>query len=791
MASLLSRRRHLAAALLLLSPALAAAQERTPGVLDEGRPEVVEMRITGTRALDADDIRNAIQTEASGCRSLIYRFTICPFYKGDVVYNRAYLDPIEFRRDVLRIKLFYYERGYREAQVDTAVVDAGDDRVRVAFGITEGEPTRVDTVVVERAGGLIPRRRRARLLRVRKNQPLDLLRLDSVVVAVREALANRGFADAEVGSRVEVDTAARRARVTLAIDPKARTTVGPITVRGNDRVSEETIRNSLRVEQGEVFRLGDVTESQRALYESGLFRRAEIAVSPATDTTRPQTDTSKSLVVTVQEAPPRAVRTSVGFNTFEFFQAGGRYTNYSLLGGARRLDVQGAVGNFGSRQLNQRFIFRNKLLSDTDESKYFAPTYQTSVDVTQRYVGDARNTVSVGVFANRRSSPLVFVDRGFGGTATFTREVGPRIPLSASYRFEVSGVEAGDVYFCVNFGVCERQSIDALNQSQRLSPLALTVSADRSDDLFGPTRGFRLRADVEHASQFSASDFRYNRFTAEGTYYRPGFGGTLAARLRMGGVQSLAGTNDAVGVDPLDSEVSLIHPRKRFYAGGSQSVRGYGENQLGPRVLTIPSTVLRGRRIAPRPGAPAFRDTTYVFCAPVNPIQSCNPNATGSERTEAGNLIPARLEATDFVPRPVGGDGVIEGSVEYRFPVLARLNLFGAVFLDGAVVTGESVAGRETVVAATPGFGIRYRSPVGPIRVDLGINPSLQDELRVITENDEGGEIGGLVELQGVVGSDGRQLVPARRQFAAYKRGGAVGDALGRLVLHLSIGEAF
>jgi hypothetical protein len=41
------------------------------------------------------------------------------------------------------------------------------------------------------------------------------------------------------------------------------------------------------------------------------------------------------------------------------------------------------------------------------------------------------------------------------------------------------------------------------------------------------------------------------------------------------------------------------------------------------------------------------------------------------------------------------------------------------------------------------------------------------------------------------VGSDGRQLIPARRPFAAYKRGGAVGDALGRLVLHLSIGEAF
>ena len=173
------------------------------------------------------------------------------------------------------------------------------------------------------------------------------------------------------------------------------------------------------------------------------------------------------------------------------------------------------------------------------------------------------------------------------------------------------------------------------------------------------------------------------------------------------------------------------------------------------------------------------------------PIESCDPNATAVLRNAAGDSTGvSRLEAGDFIPRPVGGDGVVEASVEYRFPLLARFNLFGAVFLDGAVVTGESVVGRETVVAATPGFGVRYRSPVGPIRVDVGINPSVEDELRVITESDAGGPRG-LVELQGTLNPDGSVAVPGRRKFAAYQRSGGVGDALGRLVLHLSIGEAF
>ena len=790
MLNLRLRRRHLAAALLFL-PAAGGAQSRAPGVLDEDNPEVVDLRITGVRAVPEDQLRDAITVDESRCRSLVYRVTICPFYKGDAVYRRAYLDRLELRRDVLRIKLFYYERGYREAQVDTAVVRSGRDQVRVLLAVKEGRPTVVDTVVVQRAGELLGRRRRARAVRVRKGDPLDLLRLDSAQVAVREALGARGYADAEVGTRVEVDDSARLARVTLAIDPKRRTTIDSIVIRGNERVSTETIRNSLRLKPGGLYRLDDVAESQRTLYESGLFRRADISAAPATDTTRPQRDSAKTLVVTLQEALPRAVRTSVGFNTFEFFQAGGRYTNYNLLGGARRLDVQGAVGNLGSRQLNQRFIFRNPNLITADEDRYFAPTYQASVDVTQRWFGDPRNTLAAGVFAQRRSSPLVFVDRGYGATATFTREVAPRVPLSANYRFEISGVDAGDVYFCVNFGVCERTTIDALNDQQQLSPLSLNLTADRANDLLSPSRGFRFRADVEHASRYTASDFRYNRVTGEGSYYQPRFGGVLAARLRVGGVRSLGSTAEATGVGAV-TDAALIHPRKRFYAGGSQSVRGYGESQLGPRVLTIPDNVLRGRQTVVRVvnGQPDTI-TVYGYCAPANPIKSCNPNAGPTSVTAGDTVLTfAGLQAGDFVPRPVGGDRVLEASVEYRFPLLRRFNLVGAVFADGAIVSGESAAGRETVQAVTPGFGFRYLSPVGPIRVDLGINPSLAEELRVITESDSG-ESRGLVELEGAVNPDGSELVPARRRFEAYRRAGRVGGALGRLVLHLSIGEAF
>jgi hypothetical protein len=199
-------------------------------------------------------------------------------------------------------------------------------------------------------------------------------------------------------------------------------------------------------------------------------------------------------------------------------------------------------------------------------------------------------------------------------------------------------------------------------------------------------------------------------------------------------------------------------------------------------VLTIPASVLRGQYV--ENGV-----TRYAYCPlPEIPIQQCNPNAGPS----AENPDFKGLSDNDFVPRPVGGSTLLEGNVEYRFSLLRRYNLSGAVFVDGAIVGSSFTEVADGVAAVTPGFGFRYRSPVGPIRLDVGINPSLSEELRVITESDSGATRG-LVQLTGVANpADPKNpLVRDTRTFAAYKRGKGVGSALGRLTLHLSIGEAF
>ena len=713
-------------------------------------PEVKDLDWTGVESVSKDDLEESIETEKTRCRSLLLT-PFCLVSNWSLFKDRHYLDRTELRRDMLRIRVFYWKRGWRDAQVDT-VVTPKDEGVRVEFRVTEGAPTRVSSIRVERPSAVLNDNEVRNAMKLRAGDPLNLIALDSSIAFLKSALWDKGYGDADARvDTIVVDTAAKAASVRASIDPKWATTIGQISISGNERVSQGTIRNSLTLEEGELYKRHELITSQRNLYESNLFRRAVIIVPP-------QGDSIKHIEITVQEAPLREIRASAGFSTIEFGQLEGRLTRYNWFGGGRRLDFRAAVGNLLANSLNAQFPFQEVLrrpVSDRDADQYFSPTWQASADFTQPWFQSPRNTLGLSAFTHRRSAPAIFVEKGLGGSATFTRMLASRAPVSLTYRFELTRVQASDVYFCENFGICDPADIAALRSRQRLSPLALSLVTDRGDDPLDPSRGYFARADVEHASAFTMSDYRYNRVSGEYRRYKAfGRHAVLAWRVRGGWVQALESASEAL-IGEASTTNSILHPRKRFYAGGAQSVRGYGENQLGPRVLTVdPGKLLD-----------APNDTTPALC-------------TRDELLAGDCEEAATLGSDNFEPRPVGGSTLLEGSVEYRFGVWRSLDM--AVFVDAAVV-GEGDVSTLTrgTSAVTPGFGFRYTTPVGPIRVDLGIKPRLAENLPIVTE---------------VVENGVRRIVPLQ-QSKAYDpledTGSGWRKLLDRLTLHLSIGQAY
>jgi outer membrane protein assembly factor BamA len=753
------------AALVLMVGAVAvpvlAAQGPRPAI--SATPEVRKLTFSGvTDAIDLKDLEASIYTTATSCRSVLLS-PICAFTNYRGFEERHYLDHQELARDVLRIKVYYYKHGFRETTVDTTVTPLNEKEVAVRFAIVEGPPTIVTDVAILYDSTLLSPKKVRSLTLLQRGEPLDEFQMDTMRVGFQNALWELGYADALIDTSSVVSDETRTAQVQFRLIPNQLTTIGPITITGTDKIAPSTVLNLLSFRQGDLYRRSVLLTSQRSLYESNLFKLVAIDV--------PQSfDSVKTVNVVLREAQLHEARLSAGFNTVDYFQTDARFTDYNLFGGARRLDLTGTVGNLLARSLNGQGIFhrQNPDTSITGSAADFLqPTWQTSVSLTQpAFLRASKNSLALTGFAHRRSLPSVFIDRGYGGDLTFTRAVAIRAPISLTYRFEVTRVEANPPYFCVNFGVCDTTTIGALLGHQRLSPITLQGQVDRSDQPLNPTTGYRANAQFEHASRLTVSDYAYNRAYGEGSVYRHlgGKKSVLAMHMRVGFVRPMTGlTGDAV-----------LHPRKRFYAGGSQSVRGYGENQLGPRILTLAHGYLINAK-----------DVNGNPCdASSDAIRFCDP---ATARDSTGDLKPVGDDK--FTPRPLGGTSLLEGSVEYRFPLPLLENLQGAVFMDGAVL-GERVLnpleGVNTLAnlvrgtgAITPGFGVRYISPVGPIRIDLGFNPSRAEKLAVVTEIIQNGK---------------REIIPLetpRLYSATGSSTGGIRGLLNRLTLHLSIGQAY
>lgn len=737
----------LAAAMLALAVPSGAAQQATPV---EERPLVTSFELNGVRNVDRDELAAGLATRASQCRSILYA-PVCFFTRSPLFTDRRYLDPEELRRDLLRVRIFYWRHGYRDATVSSDV-ERTDNGVRVVITVDEGRPTIVEQVDVQQTDSILPRNVIAEALQLGPGDPLNLIALDSTVTLLLDEMWERGYAEAEASlDTSEVSDALDRGPVTITLRPGPVTTVRDVEISGNQKVDDATILRLLSFRPGDLYRRSTILESQRNLYLSGLFAEVDMGAPPPGDP-------EKLVQIRVVEADLNRIEVAGGVTTADFVQLEAQYIRYNFLGAARRLTLNATTSNLLASSLNGEGLFYDV----TDGARgalrdaFLRPTWSISADFVQPWFLSPRNQLGASIFTHRRAVPGIVIDRGLGITAAITQRFGTQSNSTLGYTFESTEVDASDVYFCVNFGVCVTGTIDVLDDRHTLAPLASVTQLDVTNDPFTPDRGYRARIDAEHASRLTVSDFRYNRIELTGSAYRRlTRRSVLAARVRLGWVDPIGGTSAALGV-PGQVEARLVHPRKRFYAGGSQSVRGFGERQLGPRVLTVSPAALTDTALASPCTEAQLQD------------RSCNPNLAG-------------LKADAFQPQPLGGTGMAEASVEWRFELLPALGVSGAVFIDGAVIGTAQLSDLLGATGSiTPGFGVRVQTPVGPVRLDLGIRPTLVERLPVITQ---------------ITGPDGQPqlvtLAAERRYDPLDDSGGWLRGILSRLRLHLAIGEAF
>lgn len=727
----------------------------------EGQEPVTELRFEGNHHFPDRVLETAIVTRATTCRSPF----LSPFCWAGFGFavDPSYFNDREFRRDQARIRLFYYERGYREAVVDTVVRRPPGEGVRITFRIQEGEPILVTDVGFTSLEEM-PDSSILENLPIREGRPLSLPALNDTRDTLEARLQNRGFAHGEVMLGYDISaTTPHEAAVSFDLYPGPETYFGPITVEGESEVKETVVRRMLPFQEGDLYRQDLRFAGLRNLFNLEIFTYAEIIPDLAH-----VPDSIVPLLVNVQEGDVHRVRVGSGLSTAECINAEAQWTSRDFYGGARQLQLTGRVSNWLAPSLHDTPFCR-----DSGTGLYGGLNRLLSADFTQPWLFSPRNSLTGGLFWERQSVPRAFIRNTLGASLGLSRTLGSTTAMTLSFRPQYSKVEAVEIFFCSNYLICNPGDISTLQHSNWLSPLGLRVSRDRRNQVLNPTRGYSALLDMEYAAGWTGSQFPYSRFLADGTWYAQGDAGWVLATHLRGGVV-VPGRFGGIAASTASDRI--VHPDKRFYAGGSNSVRGFPQNELGPRVLHVKNV---GALLAPRIGPSG------------NALPPLCTQETISDRTcDVGELGADYLEVL-----PTGGTSLLEGSVEVRFPLAARL-WEGAAFLDMGQVWGENDEVKLGDLQLTPGFGIRYFSPIGPIRVDLAYRFNRRESLNVVTAEvrpfDPATDDPGLMIKPPV----GPPLPYVRTDSLAllgpqYRWGEASLWSLGRLQLNLSIGQAF
>jgi outer membrane protein assembly complex protein YaeT len=626
--------------------------------LESGRYEVVNISFVGNEAKSEKELLDVISTKETpaGLWTFIYQNV-----SERIGREPQYYDPALFSGDLVRLRQFYRDNGFFGATVDTTIdFDVGKLSVSLSFIISEGALSLVDSVRYEGLRDLPPEisTEISEDPRLERGKPYNSLKAAEEQARILSALQNNGYPNAHYDSaRIDRKLSDNNVIVSFSFVHGRRYFFGKpeIKIEGGEEfpIARIVVLRQLDFEEGEPYSIRKKFESERNLNRLGIFDFAWI------DTPFPAEPDSSDHVPTIVVLRPREkheiapeIVVNNQNNAFNVGLGIG-YTNRNTFGGAQTFTtkVTGLAQSISlsdsvkgirrgtaelSAQLVQPYFFTNKLSLDwvvslniDKQVEYFQTILKNNIGVINKF---PTNT---------------FLNYGF---VDLTLErVDTRLNLDTT-RITDSTLLAG---------------IRNLRERQFNSILSATLQGDKTNDIFSPTSGSFFSVTLEEAGLLPSlliadrAKYPYSLFvkgTLVGKWYAPMSRDTItifASKMKVGVAQPYGAETDRYPI-PLN---------RRFFAGGSGSVRGWRTRELG--VVTEPSL--------------------------------------GGNALLEGN---AELRVHLF---PGDRENVINWD-----------KVWGVIFLDFGNIWEKWEAFRVNQIAVAAGFGLRYNLFFGPIRVDFG-----------------------------------------------------------------------
>lgn len=648
--------------------------------LPSARQAVDRVDVIGSSQVSPSELEGKIATSES------------PRFLGiwdGMVFQYAYYDRFVLQQDLERLERYYRAKGYYSAKVRAARVIPTDKpgHVRVEIEVTEGPPTIVRQVTTSGMNS-VPFEHQAAIINVmnkglRVGQILSEDEYEDTKDAIALELMNRGFAWVTVTGKVKVDLLSQVATVQYIIDAGPLFYVRDVHFEGLEDLPESTIRRVFSVRSGDRFSARAMGEGKNALLDLGVLADVQVSwTQPLTGKVALKNAKNQPIVdVTVRctPGPLRTIKLGLGteLDTIRTdIHAVVGWEDRNFLGGLRKFAITAKPGmvlyptKVGRFETPNRVLLEGRLFSSLRQPGLFDP----------RLTGVLRGNAAIfPVLFHTNTDDVILGYRELKGA------IGIERPFFNNRLWMATFFDAQAYYPFTYVG-----DLDSDLQRVFIRYIEVLANVDFRDNSVRPHKGVFIGNTVQFAGGFLGGSVSDVKWEPEVRLYAPiSSNVTFAVR---GAIGLLFPRNYGKALDDqlrdADTRDQQLLYFRAFFSGGPSSNRGYAYRGVGPHGP--------GGFLAPNLSAVEFRER-------------CSMDMT-----------------QDVCRVPLGGLTLWEATAEVRFPIIGPLT--GATFVDASDVTRQTTSFTHLHPHVSAGGGLRYDTPVGPLRLDVGYRiPGLQN----------------------------------------------------------------
>lgn len=492
--------------------------------------KVIEGKVTKIKDI------NLIGNKAFKTKDLLAQFKLertnwMPFQKTDR-YSKQQLGG-----DLEALQSYYQDRGYLKFDVRSVQVALTPDKesIYVTVNVDEGSIYKVkdhkfsgETILNDSFLNV--------LLSTPNGSTFSRKEATESSNRIEAALSDIGYAFAKVTPIPDVDEDKKQVTINYYVEPGKRAYVRRITFVGYGTTNDETLRREMRQLEAAPFSKSAVERSRVRLTRLPFIEEAEVETKPV-----PGSDDLVDVAFKIKERAPGSVQFGVGYSGSQGFLINGSLTHTNFLGTGDRVELA----------VDHNAVSKSVNLSLTDP-------YFTSDGISQTVGLSYRNSKSVIRYASGFNSNVL------SGSLTYG------IPLS-----EFAALRLG--------GAVEETSLDTFpSSSDQINAfvhesgtlftevkLRTGISRDTRNRTFFANYGSLHEFNLDVA--LPGSSIRYYTMSYRAQAYQPLLWKfLLEANGSVGYVNTFGGSTN-------------VPPYENFFAGGSRTVRGYRDGELGPR----------------------------------------------------------------------------------------------------------------------------------------------------------------------------------------------------------------